>query len=133
MTEQDLADGLRASLLDTWNGSTDEGGMGVPEGYFEGVGARVMERIAAEERGVDAGEVDTGVREVVSLRRRVMWAVASAAAALVLMLGAGVYFYNAQGALDAKIEGLVASDAEVDELIDHIDGQYVEDILAYYE
>lgn len=105
----------------------------MPEGYFEGVGVRVMERIAAEERGVDAGEVDTGVREVVSLRRRVMWAVASAAAALVLMLGAGVYFYNAQGALDAKIEGLVASDAEVDELIDHIDGQYVEDILAYYE
>lgn len=130
MTDNEFLNRLGASLADdgVWGELVDDGvvdGFGVPDGYFDAMEERVMGRVDADVAAV----VASGGGEV-SVRRRVLLAVVSAAAGLALLVGVGLFFHIEQSRLAESVDGLVASDAEVDALIELLDGEELEDVLA---
>ncbi|MGM9805032.1 MAG: hypothetical protein ACI3Z7_01160 [Candidatus Aphodosoma sp.] len=149
MTQEYILDRLQRSLADDSANDTgaasrpkgenmpspDDSHFLLPDGYFSSFSERLNGRIVSEVRGHASG-LKPGKGFSSPSPIRIVLAVASAAAMLAVLVGTGFYFYNEQRAIDAKVESIMAYDEAIDNLIDFVDGQNIEEILAdatFYE
>ena len=123
MTSQDIYDRLRASLDDTNESQyPPKQPFAVPDGYFDNLTSTVMAKVECQPQ--------KKTTRVVSIRTRVWGVAASVAAVAVVALGIGLFFQSQQQQLSDSVDALIASDQEVDELIDMVGEQDIEDMLA---
>lgn len=115
-------DAESASIEKSINKSSD---FTVPDGYFTEFDTKLMAKIDADESSCADKKPNR-----MSYTMRLTLAVASIAASLILFVSLGSYFYHARQEIDATMETIVAYNAPEDVLIELVDGQNLEDILA---
>ncbi len=102
-------------------GLTKESPMKVPEGYFDNLSSRIMDRIAEEEeQGEKTATVVSMNRGGTSIwKYAVRWTVAAAACVALVFLGVNYY--------EDKTDALAQSDTMTEEY----DDEYGEDMMSY--
>lgn len=130
MKSSDVLNRLHASLDDDFAPSGQRGiepangGWSVPDDYFSSLPNRVMATVGA------CRDKEAAAPKTVSLRSRVYAAVASAAAALLVLLAVGFYFQSEQEKINDQVDAIMASEYEVDALFEIVGTHNIEEILA---